>query len=113
MILVKREDAKEFSVIPGVDNKILVTGEKQMLVLIDLAPNAEIPLHNHHHEQIGVCLRGTVEFRTESGPVVVEENMAYLFKSNEKHGCIPLSENGATVLESFSPPREDFLKQVE
>jgi hypothetical protein len=45
--------------------------------------------------------------------VVVEENMAYLFKSNEKHGCIPLSKNGATVIESFSPPREDFLKQVE
>jgi len=113
MILVKREDAKGFSTIPGVDNKILVTGERQMLVLIEIAPTAEIPLHSHVNEQVGICLRGTVEFKTEDGPVVVEENTAYAFKANEKHGCRPLSKEGATLLESFSPPRDDFLALVE
>lgn len=113
MIIVKREDAKKFSPGPGIENKILVTGEKQMLVLMDFTSDAEIPLHSHVNEQIGLCLRGTVEFRTENGPVVVEENMAYVFKADEKHGCIILSEEGATILESFSPPREDFLAQVE
>jgi quercetin dioxygenase-like cupin family protein len=113
LITVKREDAKGFSTIPGVETKILVTGEKQMLVLFDLEPTAVIPLHSHIHEQAGLCLRGTVEFQTENGPVVVEENMAYVFKSNEKHGCRPLSEGGATFLESFSPPREDFLALVQ
>jgi len=107
--VVKREDAKGFSTIPGVNNKILVTGEKQMLVLIDIAPKAEIPLHSHVNEQLGVCLKGRIEFKTEDGHVVVSENMAYVFKSNEKHGCRPLSKEGATLLESFSPPRADFL----
>lgn len=113
LIIVKREDAQGFSPMPGVDNKILVTGDKQMFVLIDLAPSAKIPLHHHINEQIGLCLRGIIEFTTEDGSVVVEENMAYFFKANEKHGCRPLSKDGATILESFSPPRDDFLALVK
>jgi len=113
LIIVKREEAKGFSTIPNVNNKILVSGEKQMFMLIDLAPTAVIPLHGHMNEQIGVCLKGTVEFQTENGPVVVEENTAYVFMSEEKHGCRPLSAGGATLLESFSPPRADYLAIVK
>ena len=113
MRLEKREDAKKFSTIPGVNNKILVTGDRQMFVLIEMEPTAEIPLHNHMNEQVGLCLRGAVEFKTEEGNVVVEENMAYVFSPNEKHGCRPLNENGAILLESFSPPRNDFLALIK
>ena len=113
MIVVKREEAKEFSTIPGVNNKILVTAEKQMFVLINISSDATIPLHSHENEQIGLCLKGTVEFQTERGPMIVEENTAYAFTSNEKHGCNVLSKDGAIILESFSPPREDFLAHVK
>ena len=113
LIIIPREDAKRFSTIPGVKNTILITGEMQMLVLIKLDPTAKIPLHSHINEQVGICLKGKVEFLTEEGPVVIEENMSYLFKSNEKHGCRPLSKEGVTLLESFSPPRADFLALVK
>jgi len=109
LIFVKREDAKQFSTIPGVKNTILITGEKQMFVLIEIASTAKIPLHSHVNEQVGICLKGKVEFLTETEPVVIEENMSYVFKSNEKHGCRPLSKERVTLLESFSPPRADFL----
>jgi len=111
--IVTRKDAKAFSTIPNVNNKILVSGEKQMFMLIELLPTAVIPLHGHMNEQIGVCLKGTVEFQTETGSVVVEENTAYVFMAEEKHGCKPLSEGGATLLESFSPPRADYLAIVK
>ncbi len=84
-----------------------------MFMLIELLPTAVIPLHGHMNEQIGVCLKGTVEFQTETGSVVVEENTAYVFMADEKHGCKPLSEGGATLLESFSPPRADYLAIVK
>ncbi len=113
LIIIPREDAKRFSTIPGVKNTILITGEMQMLVLIKLDPTAKILLHSHINEQVGICLKGKVEFLTEEGPVVIEENMSYLFKSNEKHGCRPLSKEGVTLLESFSPPRADFLTLVK
>jgi quercetin dioxygenase-like cupin family protein len=113
LIVATREEAKGFSTIPGVNNKILVSGDKQMFMLIDLVPTAVIPLHSHMNEQMGVCLKGTVEFQTETGSVVVKENTAYVFASNEKHGCRPLSAGGATLLESFSPPRADYLAIVK
>jgi len=113
MIVVKRLEAKEFSTIPGVSNKILVSAEKQMFVLINISSDAKIPLHDHENEQIGLCLKGVVEFQTEDGPVIVEENTAYAFASNEKHGCRVLSKEGVVILESFSPPREDFLAHVK
>jgi len=113
MIVVRREDAKQFSPAPGVQNKILITGDEQMLVLLEIAQNAEIPLHSHMNEQVGVCLRGEIEFRTEQGPVIVDENTAYVFKSNEKHGCRALSKEGVVLLESFSPPRDDFLARAK
>lgn len=113
MKLVNREDTKEFSAIPGIQNRILITGEKQMLVLINITPKAKVPLHSHFNEQVGICLKGSVEFETEQGRVVVKENAAYIFRSNEKHGCRPLGNEGATLLESFSPPRDDFLALVQ
>ncbi len=113
LIIITREDAKRFSTIPGVKNTILITGEMQMLVLIKIDPTAKIPLHSHINEQVGICLKGKVEFLTGEGSVVIEENMSYLFKSNEKHGCRPLSKEGVTLLESFSPPRADFLTLVK
>jgi quercetin dioxygenase-like cupin family protein len=113
LIYLKRENAKHFSTIPGVTNTILITGKTQMLVLIELTPTAKIPLHSHMNEQVGICLEGTVEFLTEDGPVVIEENMSYVFQRHEKHGCRPLSKEGVTLLESFSPPRADFLALVQ
>jgi quercetin dioxygenase-like cupin family protein len=113
MLFVKRENAKSFSTIPGVTNTILITGQTQMLVLIELTSSAKIPLHSHGNEQVGLCLKGTVEFLTENGPIVIEENMSYVFKSNEKHGCRPLRKESVMLLESFSPPRADFLALVQ
>ena len=84
-----------------------------MFLLIDLQPGSEIPMHSHPHEQAGICLRGRMEFKTEEGAVVVEPNIAYLFASHERHGARVLSAEGATVLEAFSPPREDYLAQVQ
>jgi quercetin dioxygenase-like cupin family protein len=113
MIVNRWDVVARFSTVEGVTSRILVSGEKAMLLLIDLQPGSVIPFHSHPHEQAGVCLRGRVEFESENGPVVVEANTAYLFASNEQHGAKVLSAEGATVLEAFSPPREDYLAQVQ
>ena len=36
-----------------------VWGEKIMMMLVDIAPNAEVPLHSHPHEQAGRVLSET------------------------------------------------------
>lgn len=113
MIVSKRKEAKKFSVFQGITNSILISGEKMMFLLVELGPRSVVPLHSHPHEQMGICLKGRVEFQGEDKTVVVEPNTVYLFHSNEKHGAKVVGKEGATVLEAFSPPREDYLAKVK
>jgi len=113
MIVSTRKEAKKFSVAAGITNRILITGERMMFLHIEMEPGSVVPLHSHPHEQMGICLKGRVEFQTEDKPVVVEQNMTYVFRGNEKHGAKPLDKEGATLLEAFSPPREDYLAKFK
>ena len=113
MIVYKRNEAKKFSSAPGVTNHILISGEKMMMLLIEFEPGSEVPLHSHIHEQIGICLKGKVEFRGEDKSAVIEPDMVYFFRTNEKHGAKAIGKENAAILEIFSPPREDFLARVK
>src|SRR4030042_1561590 len=46
---------------PGVTAKI-ASGEKMMLSLVTLSPNAVVPTHSHPHEQMGMMVSGTLEY---------------------------------------------------
>lgn len=112
MIVSKRKDAKQFSTIPKIMNSILISGEKVMFLLVEMEPGSVIPLHSHPHEQMGICLKGKVEFQSGEKTVVVEPDTVYVIPSNEKHGAKPIGKEKAVVLEVFSPPREDYLAIV-
>jgi len=113
MIVCKREEAKRFSIAPGITNRILISGDRVMFLHIVMEPGSVVSLHSHPHEQMGICLRGKVEFQTEDKPVVVERDTVYVFKGNEKHGAKPVGKEAAILLEAFSPPREDYLAKVK
>jgi len=95
----------------GIRRWILATGDKMMLVMIEMEEGAVVPWHSHYHEQIGFVLRGRVEFKTSNGTYVFDEGTAYLFRSNEPHEARNPGPGHVVVLEIFSPPREDFLKK--
>ena len=95
----------------GIRRWIMVSGDKTMMVLIELDEGSVIPMHNHHNEQTGYVLKGRVEFRTPSGTYTFSEGTAYLLRSNEPHEVRNPGPGKAVVLEVFSPPREDFLKK--
>lgn len=84
-----------------------------MFLLVELEPESQIPLHSHYHEQMGICLKGKVEFHLEDKKEVVEPNTVYYFRSNEKHGAKVVDNEKAILLEVFSPPREDYLAQAQ
>jgi quercetin dioxygenase-like cupin family protein len=53
---------------PGVTAKI-VPGEKLMLSLVTLEPNAAVPPHSHPHEQMGMLVSGPSGGRRGSSPI--------------------------------------------
>ena len=109
MIISKRENANQFSTISGVMNSILISGENVMFLLVEMEPGSVIPLHSHPHEQMGICLKGKVEFQGGEKTFIVEPKTVYVIPPNEKHGAKPIGEEKTVVLEVFSPPREDYL----
>ena len=46
---------------PDVRARVLV-GSNASLAVVELAPNALVPGHQHVHEQLGICLEGSITF---------------------------------------------------
>lgn len=91
----------------------LIHGENLMLVVIEFTdgPWSEPePMHQHVHEQATYVAEGEIIFFCEDEP---EQRLAkgdmFRVPSNKKHGIRLLSAS-ATLVDSFSPIREDFIK---
>jgi len=61
---------------------------------------------------MGICLSGRAEFRAGDQTAIVEAGMVYWLRSNEGHSVRVLGEGGATFLDVFSPPREDYVQRA-
>ena len=91
---------------PGVTAKI-ASGEKMMLSLVTLAPDAVVPTHSHPHEQMGFMVSGTLEFTIEGETRVFSGNEMYFVPGDVPHAA-KAGPGGAVALDAFSPPREEY-----
>jgi quercetin dioxygenase-like cupin family protein len=113
MIVRRKNDGKVIPVISGIKFTLLQNSERMMLVLVEIGEGGTVPIHSHIHEQMGLCLRGSAQFESDSGKTVVNEGDTYFIASNEKHTVYNPNKGGAIFLDIFSPPREDYLSKVE
>jgi quercetin dioxygenase-like cupin family protein len=103
-------DAGGFELAPGAIAKALF-GEHGMLNVVELEPGAEVPVHSHPHEQLGLILTGSMTMMVdgvghECGPMD-----AYALPGGVEHGATAGPE-GATVLDVFVPVREDYRERA-
>ena len=85
----------------------VVTGANASLAVVELAPGAVVPGHQHAHEQLGICLEGGITFtvgdeRRELGP-----GGTWRIPSDVPHDAVAGPE-GAVVIDIFSPVRADW-----
>ena len=100
------KDFKQFEPAPGFLVRV-ASGERLMLAYITLKPHAEVTLHSHAEEQMGIILEGEFELTIGDETRLVKKGDMYLIPSNVTHGGVTHSE-GVLVLDAFSPPREDY-----
>ncbi len=112
MQIIRPTSVKPFSLLGEVEGRIVLSGDRMMFLLVELPPRGVVPEHSHPHEQMGLCLRGRAEFRSEDERTVVEEGMFYRFRSGEKHSVTSLIDSPCLFLDVFSPPREDYLERA-
>ena len=82
----------------GVTRRILAHDGRMMAVEVNFEQGAIGPLHNHPHEQLTYVLSGEFEFTIGEEKHVVTAG----------DGCVCLKPG--TLLDTFTPVREDFLK---
>ena len=111
MIFLKAAETKATIVKPGIKRRLLHT-ENLMVVAIEFEGgpwDTPDPLHNHVHEQITYIAEGEVIFFSEGEPdQVLKAGDMVSIPSLRKH-AIQLMSARAVLIDSFNPPREDFL----
>ena len=86
-------------------------GQHLMLSYLEMDDGAEVPLHHHPHEQGGILLKGTLQLTIGAETRVVQAGSMFLIPPNVPHRALAIA-GPATVLDVFSPIREDYAAQV-
>lgn len=65
--------------------------------------------HTHYHEQVSYILTGSFKFTVDEREYILKPGDSIYIGSNIPHSAESLEDN-STVLDIFTPQREDFLK---
>lgn len=84
-------------------------GEKAMLSVVRIEPNAMGKMHNHPEEQWGVMLEGSATRYQDDVEFEINKGNLWRTPPNAMH-TMKAGSDGAVVLDVFAPVREDYLK---
>ena len=94
--------------LPGVTAR-LIWGEKVMMGIIDIAPNAVVPTHTHPHEQCGRVLSGSAWFKLSDGEnTLLKPGDHYVIPGDVPHR-VEATDEGCVALDIWSPIREEYI----
>jgi quercetin dioxygenase-like cupin family protein len=90
----------------GVAGRIL-GGERVTVAVLELDPGSVVPEHSHEHEQIGVCLTGSLDFRAGEEERELGPGGSWRIAGGVLHE-VRTGPEGAVVVETWAPPRDDW-----
>ncbi len=86
-----------------------IRGDRMTFAVVDLEPNVDVREHRHPNEQLGLVLKGSITMTVAGRSRDLKPGETYVI-----HGDVPHSARsgpeGATVIDAFTPPREDWEK---
>jgi quercetin dioxygenase-like cupin family protein len=86
-----------------------VNGERITLAVVELDPGAVVAEHSHEHEQLGIVLRGTMDFRVGDERRQFRPGGTWRIASNTPHEATA-GPHGAVVIDVFAPVRDDWAE---
>ena len=106
MPFVDRSNMSSREIMPGVRFH-MASGERIMLCLFELAAGAQLPSHSHPHEQVGTVQEGEFELEIAGETRRLKPGNMWIIPGGTQHSARALQEK-VVILETFSPPREDY-----
>lgn len=95
----------------GVASKLLVDGVNMTSLFSRWVAGAVAPEHVHPHEQIGICLQGTVTLTIEGRDHQVCAGELYHIPGDAPHAERNEGEEEVILVDFFSPVRGDLLQR--
>jgi unsaturated pyranuronate lyase len=92
----------------------VIGGEHVTMAVIELDDSSVVPEHSHPHEQIGVCITGSVLYRVGSEERELGPGGTWRIPGGTPHEA-RAGPRGAVVVETWAPRRDDWadLERVE
>lgn len=90
----------------GVHGRV-VHGERISFGVIELDPDSVVPEHSHEHEQLGICLSGSLLFRVGEESKEVGPGETWCIPSDTPHE-VRTGPSGAVAVDVFAPTRDDW-----
>ncbi len=84
-------------------------GKNLMLSYLEMDEGAEIPLHDHPHEQGGMLLEGKLQLTIGDDTRIVHPRSMFIIPPGVPHRAVAV-DGPALVLDVFSPIREDYAE---
>ncbi len=106
MAITRKGEARSMDRAPGVVVPILTDGAMAMVVDVDIAPGAVVPMHTHPHEQTGTLISGRMRFEIGEETFDLEPGDAWSIPGGVPHEATGIEH--CRVVECFAPPREDW-----
>ncbi len=89
--------------------RVLIPGPEMMLVEFRFRKGGIGSPHKHEaHEQVGYIAKGSFELAVGGRTQVVHAGDTYYAAKNVMHGVVALEED-SVIIDTFTPPRTDFL----
>ena len=104
---VADEDRRAVEAVPGVHLTQLAAGEEMSVQRFRIEPGATVPEHDHHHEQTGYVVSGTLTFTVDGGTVPVGPGDSYAIPGGEPHAAANEGDEPVVGIDTFAPPRTD------
>ena len=92
----------------GTCRRILAYSDELMAVEVLFKTGAEGATHTHAHVQCSYVLSGKFRYTVDGESVIMQSGDSIVVPSKAPHGTLCLEEG--TLLDIFTPKREDFLK---
>src|SRR6266487_4250165 len=92
---------------PGITRRTVANGKTMYQMIATLAAGSRMPEHRHPQEQIVHILEGQVRLIVDGVPHELSTGDSFYLASNVPHGVETILPT--RVLDTFSPPRDDYL----
>jgi quercetin dioxygenase-like cupin family protein len=104
------EPAKQnpwIDIAPGIRRRTITHGASMYQMMAKLDAGSRMPEHHHVQEQIVHILEGKMRLIVSGEPHELRGGESFYLASDVPHGVETLEDT--MVLDTFSPPRDDYL----